>query len=84
MWQPHRGLLSRYGSDVASIGRVVQDYKAASLRLSWHDTLCGKRSRLAEALLAVVSPKVWRSLCGMPVWHALGSITESEAAGMHY
>ena len=44
--------ISLYVSDVAEIGRVVQDNKAAPIVLYCNGPFCGKSKRLAEELLS--------------------------------
>ncbi len=75
---------SLYVSDVAAIGRVVQDNKAAPIVLYCNGPLCGKSKRLAEELLTAGYTNVRRYQLGMPVWRALGGITEIEAEGVQY
>jgi rhodanese-related sulfurtransferase len=76
--------LSLYVSDVVEIGRVVQDNKAAPIVLYCNGPFCGKSKRLAEELLAAGYTNVRRYQLGMPVWRALGGITEVEAEGVQY
>src|SRR5262245_36169464 len=76
--------ISVYVSDVAAIGRVVQDNKAAPIVLYCNGPFCGKSKRLAEELLAAGYAHVRRYQLGIPVWRALGGITEIEAEGVHY
>ena len=76
--------ISLYVSDVAEIGRVVQDNKAAPLVLYCNGSFCGKSKRLAEELLAAGYTNVRRYQLGIPVWRALGGITEIEPEGAQY
>jgi rhodanese-related sulfurtransferase len=76
--------ISLYVSDVAEIGRVVQGNKAAPLVLYCNGPFCGKSKRLAEELLAAGYTNVRRYQLGIPVWRALGGITEIEAEGVQY
>jgi rhodanese-related sulfurtransferase len=76
--------ISLYVSDVAEIGRVVQDNKVAPIVLYCNGPFCGKSKRLAEELLAAGYTNVRRYQLGIPVWRALGGITEIEAEGVQY
>jgi len=76
--------LSLYVSDVAEIGRVVQDNKAAPIVLYCNGPSCGKSKRLAEELLTAGYTNVRRYQLGIPVWRALGGITEIEVEGGRY
>jgi rhodanese-related sulfurtransferase len=76
--------ISLYISDVAEIGRVVQDNNAAPIVLYCNGPFCGKSKRLAEELLAAGYTNVRRYQLGIPVWRALGGITEIEAEGVAY
>ena len=76
--------ISEYTSDVAEIGRIVEGDKAASLVLYCNGPLCGKSKRVAEALVAEGYSDVRRYQLGMPVWRALGGVTEIEAEGLRY
>ena len=75
---------SLYVADMTAIGRVVQDNKAAPLVLYCNGPLCDKSKRLAEELLAAGYTNVRRYQLGIPVWRALGGITEIEAEGVQY
>jgi rhodanese-related sulfurtransferase len=76
--------ISLYVSDVAAIGRVVQDNKAAPIVLYCNGPFCGKSKRLAEELLAADYTNVRRYQLSIPVWRALGGLTEIEAEGVQY
>jgi rhodanese-related sulfurtransferase len=76
--------MSRYVSDVAEIGRLVGDDRTAALILYCNDPFCGKSKRLAEELLSAGYTNVRRYQLGIPVWRALGGVTEIEAAGIRY
>jgi rhodanese-related sulfurtransferase len=76
--------ISLYVSDVAEIGRVVKENKAAPIVLYCNGPFCGKSKRLAEELLAVGYTNVRRYQLGIPVWRALGEITEIAAEGAQY
>jgi len=76
--------ISLYVSDVAEIGRVVRDNKAATIVLYCNGPFCGKSKRLAEELLTAGHTNVRRYQLGIPVWRALGGVTEIEAEGVQY
>jgi rhodanese-related sulfurtransferase len=76
--------MSLYVSDVAEIGRLVQDNKAAPMVLYCNGPFCGKSKRLAEELLAAGYTNVRRYQLGIPVWRALVGVTEIEAEGVQY
>jgi rhodanese-related sulfurtransferase len=76
--------VSLYVSDVAEIGRIVQDNRAARIVLYCNGPFCGKSKRLAEELLAAGYTHVQRYQLGMPVWRALGGLAEIEAEGVQY
>jgi len=73
---------SMYVSDVAEIGRAVGGDKAASIVLYCNGPFCGKSKRLADELLAAGFTSVRRYQLGIPVWRALGGVTEIERAGL--
>ena len=74
--------LSMYVSDVAEIGRVVGGDKASPIVLYCNGPFCGKSKRLADELLAAGFTSVRRYQLGIPVWRALGGVTEIEGAGL--
>src|SRR5262249_4260943 len=76
--------VSLYVSDIVEIGRVVQDNKASTVVLYCNCPLCDQSRRLAEELLAAGYINVRRYQLGIPVWRALGGITEIEAEGVQY
>jgi rhodanese-related sulfurtransferase len=76
--------ISMYVSDIAEIGRVVHNNKAAPMVLYCNGPFCGKSKRLAEELLAAGFTKVQRYQLGIPVWRALGGVTEIAAEGLKY
>jgi rhodanese-related sulfurtransferase len=71
--------MSAYVSDVAEVGRLVQNRKDAPLVLYCNGPHCGKSKRLAEELLAAGYTSVRRYQLGIPVWRALGGVTQIEA-----
>jgi rhodanese-related sulfurtransferase len=76
--------ISLYVSDVAEIGRVLKDNKAAPIVPYCNRPHCGKSKRLAEELLAAGYTNVRRYQLGIPVWRALGGVTEIEPEGVRY
>ena len=75
---------SHYVSDVAAIGRIVGGAKDAPLILYCNGPYCGKSKRLAEELLAAGFTNVRRYQLGIPVWRALGGLTEIEPEGLRH
>ncbi len=76
--------ISLYVSDVAEIKRLLKDNKAASIVLYCNGPFCGKSKRLAEELLDAGYTNVRRYQLGIPVWRALGGVTQIEPAGVRY
>jgi rhodanese-related sulfurtransferase len=76
--------VSLYVSDAAEIGRVVGGDKNAAVVLYCNGPFCGKSKRLAEDLLATGYTSVRRYQLGIPVWRALGGVTEIEAEGLRH
>lgn len=73
-----------YISDVAEIGRAVKEEKAAPIVLYCDGPFCGKSKRVAEELLAAGYRNVRRYQLGIPVWRALGGVTQIELEGVRY
>ena len=76
--------ISLYVSDAAEIGRVVKEDKAAAIVLYCNGPFCGKSKRLASELLEVGYTNVRRYQLGIPVWRALGEVTQIEPAGIQH
>ena len=76
--------MSAYVSDVAEIGRLVRARKDTALVLYCNGPHCGKSKRLAEELLASGYIDVRRYQLGIPVWRALGGVTEIESDGLRH
>ena len=76
--------ISLYISDVAEIGRVLKGDKAASIVLYCNGPFCGKSKRLAAELLEAGYSNVQRYQLGIPVWRALGGLTQIEHEGIRY
>jgi len=70
---------SAYVSDVAEVGRLLQDRKQTPLVLYCNGPFCGKSKRLSEELAAAGYTSVRRYQLGIPVWRALGGVTQIEA-----
>src|SRR5262245_31638259 len=64
--------MSMYVSDVAEIGRILNDEKSAPIVLYCNGPFCGKSKRLADELLADGFTNVMRYTLGIPVWCELG------------
>lgn len=76
--------ISLYVSDVAEISRVVGNDKAAPVILYCNGPFCGKTKRLSEELLVAGYTNVRRYQLGIPVWRALGEVTQIELEGIQY
>lgn len=76
--------MSQYVSDAAEVGRVVGGDKKAAIVLYCNGPFCGKSKRLADELLAAGYTDVRRYQLGIPVWRALGGVTEIEPEGLRY
>lgn len=76
--------MSVYVSDVAEIGRLLKGRKDSSLVLYCNGPFCGKSKRLADELLAAGYSSVRRYQLGVPVWRALGGVTEIEIEGLRH
>jgi len=73
-----------YVSDVSEIERRVGGNKAAAVILYCNGLFCGKSRRLADSLLAAGFTNVRRYQLGIPVWRALGGVTEIEPTGLRH
>ena len=76
--------ISFYVSDVAEIGRVLKGNKSAPIVLYCNGPFCGKSKRLASELLEAGYTDVRRYQLGIPVWRALGGLTQIETDGIRY
>jgi rhodanese-related sulfurtransferase len=74
--------MSVYISDVKEIERIVAGDRSRPLVLYCNGPYCGKSKRLSEELLAVGFTNVRRYQLGIPVWRALGGVTQIAAAGV--
>jgi rhodanese-related sulfurtransferase len=75
---------SMYVSDVAQVGRLVNGNKGAPIVLYCNGPYCGKSKRLADELLAAGYTNVRRYQLGIPIWRALGGVTEIESDGLRH
>ena len=73
-----------YISDVAEIGRLLKGNKAAPIVLYCNGPFCGKSKRLASELFEAGYTNVRRYQLGIPVWRALGGVTQIEPEGIRY
>lgn len=76
--------MALYVSDVAEIDRIVGGRKDTPLVLYCNGPFCGKSKRLAEELGEAGYTNVRRYQAGIPVWRALGGVTQVEPEGAHY
>ena len=74
--------LSQYTSDVAEIGRLLQEQRSTPIVLYCNGPFCGKSKRLAADLLAAGYTNVRRYQLGMPVWRALVGLAEIELSAV--
>ena len=73
-----------YMSDIAEIGRIVEGNKTAAMILYCAGPHCGKSKRVAAELVEAGYTNVRRYQLGIPVWRALGGVTEIEVEGVRY
>ena len=73
-----------YMSDIAEIGRLVADDKTAPMILYCAGPHCGKSKRVAADLVEAGYSNVRRYQLGIPVWRALGGVTEIEVEGVQH
>jgi len=76
--------ISMYVSDVKEVERLVDGDKSKPLILYCNGPFCGKSKRLSEELLAAGFTNVRRYQLGIPVWRALGGLTEIELEGVQH
>ena len=76
--------ISLYVSDVKEVGRLLKDDKAAEIVLYCNGPFCGKSKRLSIELLEAGYVNVRRYQLGIPVWRALGGVTQIANAGVRY
>jgi rhodanese-related sulfurtransferase len=75
---------SAYVSDVAEIGRLLHEQRAAPIVLYCNGPHCGKSKRLATELVSAGYTHVRRYQLGIPVWRALGGVCQIEGDGLRY
>jgi rhodanese-related sulfurtransferase len=73
-----------YVSDIVEIGRLVKGDKAASMVLYCAGPNCGKSKRVAAELVEAGYTNVSRYQLGIPVWRALGEVTQIELEGARH
>ena len=76
--------MSAYVSDVAEIGRLLEGKKETPLVLYCNGPYCGKSKRLTDELLTAGYTNIRRYQLGIPVWRALGGVTEIESDGLRH
>lgn len=73
-----------YVSDVNEVARLVSGNKDTPLVLYCNGPFCGKSKRLSQELAEAGFTHVRRYQLGMPVWRALGGVTQIEPDGVRY
>ena len=73
-----------YVSDVAEIGRIVGNDRDSFIVIYCNGPFCGKSKRVAKELSAAGYSRVYRYQLGIPVWRALGYVTQTEIEGIRY
>lgn len=76
--------IALYSSDVAEIGRLVEDNNSHPLVLYCNGPFCGKSRRVAGQLLEAGYTNVRIYQLGTPVWRALGGVMVIEPDGARY
>lgn len=76
--------IALYSSDVAEIGRLVEDNRSHPLVLYCNGPFCGKSRRVAGQLLEAGYSNVHIYQLGAPVWRALGGVMVIEPAGARH
>lgn len=76
--------VSVYVSDVREVERLLGGDKGKALVLYCNGPFCGKSKRLSEELLAAGFTNVRRYQLGIPVWRALGGLTEIELEAVQH
>jgi rhodanese-related sulfurtransferase len=74
--------MSMYVSDVAEIGRLLKGDRTRPIVLYCNGPFCGKSKRVATELLDAGYTSVRRYQVGIPVWRALGGVTQVEPDGI--
>lgn len=73
-----------YTSDAHAIASTVGEDKTASIIVYCSGPYCGRSKRAAKDLMAIGYTHVRRYQLGMPVWRALGGVTQIEPEGLRY
>ena len=73
-----------YVSDVAEISRLLGNDKTKPVVLYCNGPFCGKSKRVSEDLLEAGLKNVRRYQLGIPMWRALGGVTQIEPEGARY
>lgn len=76
--------MASYVSDVNEVVRLVSHRKDTPLVLYCNGPYCGKSKRLSQELVEAGFTNVRRYQLGMPVWRALGGVTQIEPDGVRY
>jgi rhodanese-related sulfurtransferase len=76
--------MSVYVSDVAEIGRLLGEQKDTAIVLTCNGPFCQKRRRLGAELIGAGYTNIQRYQLGIPVWRALGGVTQIEPDGIRY
>jgi rhodanese-related sulfurtransferase len=76
--------MSEYVSDVAEIGRLIGADRSTPIVLYCNGPFCGKSKRLSAELVEAGYTHVRRYQLGLPVWRALGGLTQIEPEGLRY
>jgi rhodanese-related sulfurtransferase len=76
--------MALYTSDVAEIGRLVDEDKSQPLVLYCNGPFCGKSKRVAGELIKVGYTNVRRYQLGAPTWRALVGVMVIEPEGVRY
>jgi rhodanese-related sulfurtransferase len=75
---------SQYVPDVGEIARALGGRQSAPIVLYCSGPFCGRSKRLSEELLEAGFTNVRRYQLGIPVWRALGGLTQIELDAVRY
>ena len=76
--------MSQYVPDAGEIARALGGEHSAPIVLYCSGPFCGRSKRLSEELLEAGFTNVRRYQLGIPVWRALGGLTEIELDAVRY
>jgi len=76
--------MSQYVPDTGEVIRALGSNKASPIVLYCSGPFCGRSKRLSEELLAAGFTNVRRYQLGIPVWRALGGMTQIELEAIAY